>query len=368
MPEAKRNWATFSAKLLLSLLWLLFLLEVTPRLLLSTNLFARPSVRHLLLGDDDSSWRLFWIVLHRMHSEWTGEYAHYDPARGWAVVPNIRNMRPFGKDKVLNTNSKGLRGTAEHEYASLPGEERIVCIGDSFTFGTEVSDDETYPDYLQADLPQTDVLNLGVSGYGHDQALLYLQQEGAKYHPKVVILGFVWGDTYRNLWKFWAFAKPRYELTPNGLKLTNVPVPSPEQVVAEEPYRSKALDVLVILREKIRWLLGINDRKARTLTAAILDQIVGTSKQAGAVPVIVYLPAYHELDDTNTGMSSREQFLQNYCDERHVDCLFLRPRFRQEAASGARLESEAHWNAAMHKIAAEEIARFLVAKGLANGK
>jgi hypothetical protein len=126
--------------------------------------------------------------------------------------------------------------------------------------------------------------------------------------------------------------------------------------------------VLVILREKIRWLLGINDRKARTLTAAILDKLVATSREAGATPVIVYLPAYHELDDASTELTSREKYLQQYCDERHVDCLFLRPRFRQEAASGATLESNAHWNASMHKIAAEEIARFLVAKGLANGK
>jgi GDSL-like lipase/acylhydrolase family protein len=360
--KAKRmGWPV---KVLISLVWLALLLEITPRLFLATNLVMHQRVRRAVLGNDDSSWRLFWVVLHRIHEEWTGKYATYDPRLGWAVIPDIRNMTPFAKGKLVNTNSKGLRGTAEYGYARTPGKTRILVFGDSFTFGTGVSDDETYAHYLEAALPNTEILNLGVQGYGQDQMLLYLMDEGVKYHPDIVILGFAFMDINRNLWKFFAFAKPKFEPAQDGLKLTNVPVPTPEQVLAQEPYRSKALDFAVILREKVRWSLGINEREAKDLTRPILNEIVATTRSIGAVPVFVYLPAYEEIDDLSDSMSDHERYLYDYCQARGIACLFLRPRFRQEIKKGAKLESHFHWNAEMHKMAAEEIADFLVAKSL----
>jgi len=324
-------------------------------------------VRRAVFGDDNSSWRLYWVVLHRVHEEWTGKYSTYHPTRGWAVMPDIKNMTPFGKGKFVNTNSKGLRGNTEYEYARTPGKQRILVLGDSFTFGTDVSDDETYSHDLESALPNTEVLNLGVQGYGQDQMLLYLKEEGVKYHPDIVILGFAYMDTNRNLWKFFAFAKPKFEAAPEGLKLTNVPVPTPEQILAEEPYRSKALDFAIILREKIRWKLGINEREAKELTTPILNEIVANTRSIGAVPVFVYLPAYEEVDDLSDSISERERYLYDYCQVRNLACLFLRPRFREETKKGAKLESRFHWTADMHKMAAEEIANFLVARGLVQG-
>jgi hypothetical protein len=68
--------------------------------------------------------------------------------------------------------------------------------------GDSATHDKTYSYYLTRSLPDTEVLNLGVSGYGHDQMLLYLKEEGAKYHPDVVILGYVSLDAPRNLLSF----------------------------------------------------------------------------------------------------------------------------------------------------------------------
>jgi hypothetical protein len=360
----KPRWPGMLGKLVLSLVTLAVILEIAPRLFLASGLIEHERVRKAVLGGDNSSWRLLWIVLHRKHQEWTGKYSAYHPTRGWAMMPEVKNMTPFGPGKFVNSNSKGLRGTTEYDYARTPGQQRILVLGDSFTFGTDVSDDETYSHYLESDLPNTEVLNLGVQGYGQDQMLLYLTEEGVKYRPDVVILGFLHMDIHRNLWKFFAFAKPRYDMTPNGLKLTNVPVPTPEQVLAEEPYRSKAVDFSVILTQKIRWALGLTERDARELTVPILDDLVDTTRGIGAVPVFVYLPAYEELDDLSDSMSKQEQYLDDYCRRRNIACLFLRPRFVEEARKGAKLESRFHWTPEMHKMAAEEISSFLVANGL----
>jgi hypothetical protein len=355
------------AKVVISLLWLALLLEIVPRLFLATGLLEHERVRKAVLGGDNSSWRIFWIMLHKRHEEWTGKYSTYHATRGWAMIPNVKNMTPFGPGKFVNTDSKGLRGTTEYPYARTPGKQRILVLGNSFTFGTDVSDDETYSHYLEADLPNTEVLNLGVQGYGQDQMLVYLEEEGVKYRPDIVLLGFAHMDIHRNLWKFFAYAKPKFDLTANGLKLTNVPVPTPDDVLAEEPYRSKAIDTVIILTGKIRWAMGITERDARKLTLPIQDEIVATTRSIHGIPVFVYLPAYEEVDDLSDGISDDERYLDDYCRQRNLACLFLRPRFGKEIRQGRKLESRFHWTPEMHKMAAEDIAQFLVARGLIQG-
>jgi hypothetical protein len=64
------------------------------------------------------------------------------------------------------------------------------------------------------------------------------------------------------------------------------------------------------------------------------------------------------------GMSSHERYVNDFCQQQKMDCLFLRPRFRREVANGAKLESRHHWTPEMHRMAAEEIDKFLVEKRL----
>ncbi len=348
------KWGPRILKSLIFAVCLFVLIEGEARLLFSIH-----RLRRFDTGYDNSSYRLQWIELHRLHLEWTGQYAVYHPIRGWALKPDIRNMSVFN-GKILNSNSKGLRGKTEYEYQRTPGKRRIVILGDSFTFGEEVSDDETYSHYLESALPNTEVLNLGVQGYGNDQMLLYLKEEGVKYHPDIVILGFAYLDIYRNLWSFFAYAKPRFKLVPGGLELTNVPVPTPDRVLAEEPYRLKLLDLTVILREKLWWRFGITDTRARQLTKLLFDEIVRTARSIQAVPVFVDMPVGDEIDDTSDSMSGREQFLYAYCKERSIPCLFLRPRFREEINKGVKFQTVGHWNPEAHNVAAQEIRGFLL--------
>ena len=115
------------------------------------------------------------------------------------------------------------------EYAEPKpdGVMRVLVFGDSLTFGDEVTDDETYVAHLQTMLPGTEVLNLGVHGYGHDQMLLYLKEVGARYKPDVILLGFTTIDMERNLLGFRDFMKPRFDLVRDHLVLRNTPIPEP---------------------------------------------------------------------------------------------------------------------------------------------
>lgn len=358
--KPKPTWMRRIGTVLIFIVWLIVVIEVSTRILFSFN---RPP--HWILGTDDTSWRLAWVRLHQTGRSLTGQYSVYHAERGWAVRPDIKDMSVFG-GKILNSNSKGLRGKTSYEYQRTPGKGRIVVLGDSFTFGEEVSDEETYPHDLESALSNTEVLNLGVSGYGHDQMLLDLKEEGVKYHPDVVLLGFVFPDVYRNILSFYSYAKPRFKLAPDGLSLTNVPVPTPDRVLAEESYRLKSLDLLLILKEKLRGRFGLIETEARDMTRSLLDEIVATTRGVGGIPVLVYLPVGDEISDSQEAKTGGEQYLDSYCQDRGVACLFLRPKLLDDIKNGARFryQPDGHWGPEEHMAAAEAIKNFLREKSL----
>jgi hypothetical protein len=137
---------------------------------------------------------------------------------------------------------------------------------------------------------------------------------------------------------------------------------------------AKALDLLVILREKVRWILGENETEARDLTRALLGEIIATTRSIGAVPVFVYLPVYEEIEPLPkssyplTAMSppvtDREQYLRGICQEWDIPCLFLRRRFEEEVKKGVDFNARGHWNMTAHRLAAQEIRAFLLQRNL----
>ena len=96
-------------------------------------------------------------------------------------------------------NSEGFR-EAELRGARAPGAIRILCLGDSWTFGANVGPDETYPRRLEALLRDThpgtsfEVLNLGVLGYSSFQGLELLRVRGLELDPDVLLIGFGMND------------------------------------------------------------------------------------------------------------------------------------------------------------------------------
>ena len=115
-----------------------------------------------VLWDDELSWRRAWISRHQnTGKEIYYKFDIYASSRGWISKPNLRDMEVFNR-KVLNTNSKGFRGKNEYPYRKVQDKVRILVLGDSFTFGDEVSDNETYSYYLQEMIPHAEVINLGV--------------------------------------------------------------------------------------------------------------------------------------------------------------------------------------------------------------
>jgi hypothetical protein len=349
---------TKKKKFLIIGLYLVFLVVIFEAL--ARVAFAIPPLSEWL--GDSLSWRREWVSRHRTTGiELYYAFDRYDSTKGWIPKPNIQNMTVFG-DKALNTNSRGFRANKDYSFGKHPGKLRILILGDSYTFGDEASDNETYPYYLQQMIPNAEILNLGVSGYGHDQMLILLKEEGVKYEPDIIILGFVSWDTERNLLNFRGYAKPKFVVGDDKkLRLTNVPVPTPQQTLEWDWVRPRIVDIISLIGTRFDQFSGVWDREANTITTAILNEIINVANNTHALPIIVYLPTTREIAHP----SSAEEYLFALCQANgRVRCFSARQQFLEEMAKGTAFDQRKwHWEPEGHRAAAEAIKRYLVQGG-----
>jgi len=156
------------------------------------------------------------------------EIFQYDAVLGWSQRPQASTVVEHPRfTSHVRINSGGLRDK-EYPYLRSPGIKRILVLGDSFSWGWGVEAEETFPDLLEGALHNVEVINAGVPGYSTDQELIWLEREGLKYQPDLVILQFFENDVKDNNAELVAgvFYKPKFVLEPDGtLRLTGVPCP-----------------------------------------------------------------------------------------------------------------------------------------------
>lgn len=108
---------------------------------------------------------------------------------------------------TVHINKHGFRGP-DFELEKKP-HDRIVVIGDSFTFGVVVEDDQTYSAQLEHVLndrmPTNQVINAGwAGGTSPDAYYTFLAQRGLNFRPDTIVIGmFVWNDVtdlFENRW------------------------------------------------------------------------------------------------------------------------------------------------------------------------
>ena len=271
---------------------------------------------------EEGFWRRRWIENKKKQKDFSYSFDQFDPSTGWFSKPNLRDVTLW-ENKRLNTNHRGIRGTIDFQYEKPKDKIRILILGDSFTFGEGVSDDENWPYYLQTMLPNTEVINMGIHGFGHDQMLVLLKNEGIKYQPDIVIVGYLYEDMHRNLLSFRGYAKPKYKLKNDKLILSNYPVPSPEEILSRDWYRPRIIDVISFVRYRWTKSNGAFDRKMKEITKAILHEIASTSVEIGAIPVMVYLPYGKEINSIEE-VTTNEDFFINACNENGNASLFFK--------------------------------------------
>jgi hypothetical protein len=148
------------------------------------------------------------VLAEREHSRFVDDpLLGYEPRPGYAAAG-------------VSFDDKGLRRTGDGA-----AKDTVLAVGDSYTYGDEVSDGETWPAHLQA-LTGRRVLNAGVSGYGFDQSVLRAEKLAAGRALSAIVVSFIADDVHRTeMSRLWGANKPYFDIAGGRLVLRNVPVP-----------------------------------------------------------------------------------------------------------------------------------------------
>jgi lysophospholipase L1-like esterase len=320
-----------------------------------------------------------------------------DPDRAFRLAPGFRGTEVSHEFRIpIAINSRGLRDR-EITLTRPPGTARILVVGDSFTYGSGVAAEETYPKRLERLLAErtgapVEVINAGVSGYGTVHEAAFLRAEGWGYEPDVVVVQmFPQNDLDDNLEPFGR------EVVDGALRARNV---RPEGLAwlrrgqAALRARSHAYRLLGDRYHLLRIRLDLEPAYAASLgvylrrspervtagweaTRARLSEIVAMGHQHGRPVVVVHAPALAALDDeraaafasfyridrTELDWDRPGRTLSALCAALGVPYLDLTEAFR---ATGRARElyyaHNGHWNSAGHDQVAHWLLEALVAQ------
>ncbi len=317
---------------------------------------------------------------------------------GWLYAPGAEDVLETSEFKILyKINSKGLRDE-EHDYEKKKGIFRILALGDSLTFGESVNTGKRYTGLIGKALDKTEVVNMGVQGFGIDQALLYFEKEGVKYHPDLVIL-FITDVSIKRCASFRRESgfKPRFELDPTGEKLVIAKTPVSEELEKPMPvkreevreleaeykralessffeysilfnflrYRSKEAEIEKKVREELEnrdhafWgtvkknISGsktndIPDKTFLKIVFLILDSYAQECRKMGARFLVVNIDTQRLID------------VEQYCRRRQIAYVDLNDRLREiSATKSIRFNIDPHYNEFGHRVIGEYVSSYL---------
>ena len=278
----------------------------------------------------------------------TGHKYLYDSELGWR---NIANWEATTFGKKLTTNSKHLRDR-EYTYEKPEGWKRILVLGDSFTWGYGVANDDIFTEVLEERFEnegkQWEVLNAGVSGWGTDQEYLYYVRDGVKFTPDIVVLAFYIGNDPNNNVESIQYGLNKPLFTDMNLTVANVPVPKP------------LTDNTKIIRSTIHGL---------AISTKIMQELTKECNKTGAQLVIMkfglfQMPNSKSARQTEATFHSLVPAITKLGGAHYLD---LDAEFEKRSATVEQLTkgiADGHWNPYGHETVAEILHDFLQAQSL----
>jgi hypothetical protein len=167
----------------------------------------------------------------------------YDSALGWRLKSHI-------KTPGFNTRDYGFRSNGDADAKVEMG--GVLAVGSSFTAGSGVLDDQSWPAHLQQ-LIGRNVNNGGQGGYQADQIVLLAEQLLPILRPQVVVVDLIPGTIIGTGYASSGWPKPYFTVENGELAIHNSPVPQNQAGSSD--------------RRGIKWYLG---------HFAALDQFMAT--------------------------------------------------------------------------------------------
>jgi hypothetical protein len=253
-------------------------------------------------------------------------HTEYDEELGWINIPNVNIENLYGPGIYAETNSQSFRNNYDFSIDVPSNKVRIICSGDSFTFGYGVDNDHTWCQLLVSIDERLETVNMGQGGYGVDQAYLWYKRDGTKLEHDVLIFTFITDDFERMKGDtFLGYGKPVLELQDGTTVTKNVPVPRRSFYTPWLIHALRTLNGLKSLRfsQELFYrgspVAAITDEKSQGIVAAILDDLKRTNQAKNSVLVLAYLPT--QDDYTKNSSEPWRQFLHARASEN--DLLFI---------------------------------------------
>lgn len=265
-------------------------------------------------------------------------------------------------------NEHGLRGPSPSPTKAA-GVYRILALGDSFTFGEGVADDEPFIARLTERLNRSSAsrryegINAGVSGYNTRDEVIYLENRWLELDPDLVLLTFYLNDAYDDA-RFGPLVQGG--ATPATLDefLTD---PGPSWVVDWATSRWRrwrtGREISRIYRAQFSDNPVIDGHDWDDSRAA-LARAVALTRDRGIPLVLVIFPELHELDDDHP-FANIHSGVREAAEGLGIPVIDLLDTFRGEDASELWVHpTDHHPNARAHAIAARAIADVLMQSGI----
>lgn len=291
---------------------------------------------------------VFFVLLEGVSSTLLGiyrasqspeSYHDYDEVIGWTARRNIFYPDFFGPGKYIRINGQGFREDSDSAAAEPDGKARILCSGDSFTFGQGVANDETWCHQLVDFLPNVDPVNLGQSGYGVDQSYLWYMRAGRELQHRAHVFAFIGADLARmSVRSNWDTGKPVLQLVGNEIEVANFPVPRVRHWLAR---KIKAADLRVVtlggkILSRLKKPISTDPHQTpsdatREVARRVFEELVAVTANADRETLFVYLPTEQDIaKDSRWHDWTREVMV-----ELQYPFLDLTPAMRQLPASNA---------------------------------
>jgi hypothetical protein len=269
----------------------------------------------------------------------SGPSVRYDSELGWVSVPGFYEKNYYAPGIALRINSRGFRANEEFTREVPQGKTRIVCSGDSFTFGDGVDNSRTWCQVLESLNGRLQTVNLAETGYGIDQMYLWYQRNAGSLEHQVQILAFIADDFRRiELSNLGGYGKPVLKIRGGDLAEANVPVPKASAVerwLAQKPspllqFRSLAMANGLVdrLRSAGKPVAQDPSEDERMVFDKIVERLKDINHKKNSSLVLVFLPTWRDYDPAGPSAPWR-RFLREEAARRGVVLIDLIEEFQK---------------------------------------
>lgn len=274
---------------------------------------------------------------------------------------------------LVKQNRYGHRG-GTYPLEKSPGKYRVLVLGDSFTEGVQVSEEDLFTHLVEEMYSNVEMLNAGVGGYGTVQQYMYLMLEGLQFEPDAVLLMFYRNDLKDNCSTSSAGFGPRphaveqdgavriiEDLDISGFSQFALPVPFLEQM-NRHSYLYNFMNTRIYQKIRAREMrerakassARLDNCKQLEIFFDLLGRFRDVLSERAIEFFVMLIPSSKQA--ANGSLEPHTPILE-FCARQGLRCASLMQVMHVAVGEGARpyFERDIHWTTGGHEIAAAEI-------------